>query len=98
MLGVKYAGPRLTRPKNAFEVAATLEPSAGINLEYLLLALKVRKTAKREPLFSLDPVDPQNLEKTPQKKAGMGASGGNARGTRIPSKGPFPEEGGCKID
>lgn len=31
-------------------------------------ALKVRRTAQREPLFSLDPVDPQNLEKTPQKK------------------------------
>ena len=33
-----------------------------------LRALKVRRTAQREPLFSLDPVDPQNLEKTPQKK------------------------------
>ncbi|CAE7499920.1 unnamed protein product, partial [Symbiodinium pilosum] len=50
------------------KVAATSEPSAAVNLEYLLLALKVRKTASREPLFSLDPVDPQNLEKTPQKK------------------------------
>lgn len=28
----------------------------------------MRRTAQREPLFSLDPVDPQNLEKTPQKK------------------------------
>ena len=43
-------------------MAPTLEPAAAVNLEYLLLALKVRKTAKREPLFSLDPVDPQNLE------------------------------------
>ena len=50
------------------KVAATLEPSASVNLEYLLLALKVRRTAQREPLFSLDPVDPHNLEKTPQKK------------------------------
>ena len=50
------------------KVAPTLEPAASVNLEYLLLALKVRKTACREPLFSLDPVDPQNLEKTPQKK------------------------------
>ena len=50
------------------KVAPTLEPAAAVNLEYLLLALKVRKTASREPLFSLDPVDPQNLEKTPQKK------------------------------
>ncbi|CAJ1440046.1 unnamed protein product [Effrenium voratum] len=58
----------LDEASRTVKVAATLEPSAGINLEYLLLALKVRKTAKREPLFSLDPVDPQNLEKTPQKK------------------------------
>ena len=43
-------------------MAPTLEPAAAVNLEYLLLALKVRKTARREPLFSLDPVDPQNLE------------------------------------
>ena len=44
------------------QVAPTLEPAASVNLEYLLLALKVRKTARREPLFSLDPVDPKNLE------------------------------------
>lgn len=50
------------------KVAPTLDPAAAVNLEYLLLALKVRRTAKREPLFSLDPVDPQNMEKTPQKK------------------------------
>ncbi|CAK9106868.1 Uncharacterized protein SCF082_LOCUS49776 [Durusdinium trenchii] len=58
----------LDEASRTVKVAATLEPSAAINLEYLLLALKVRKTAKREPLFSLDPVDPHNLEKTPQKK------------------------------
>eukprot|EP00438_Fugacium_kawagutii_P011226 Skav228656 [mRNA] locus=scaffold2369:149724:171604:+ [translate_table: standard] len=58
----------LDEASRTVKVAATSEPSAAINLEYLLLALKVRKTAKREPLFSLDPVDPQNLEKTPQKK------------------------------
>ncbi|OLQ06807.1 hypothetical protein AK812_SmicGene9850 [Symbiodinium microadriaticum] len=46
-----------------------LEPSASVNLEYLLLALKVRKSASREPLFSLDPIDPKNLENSPQKKA-----------------------------
>eukprot|EP00931_Biecheleriopsis_adriatica_P086789 TRINITY_DN6137_c0_g1_i1.p1 TRINITY_DN6137_c0_g1~~TRINITY_DN6137_c0_g1_i1.p1 ORF type:complete len:1079 (+),score=262.27 TRINITY_DN6137_c0_g1_i1:107-3238(+) len=49
-------------------VAATLEPAASINLEYLLLALKVRRQERREPLFSLDPVDPKNMEKSPQKK------------------------------
>ena len=52
-------------------VAPTLEPAAAVNLEYLLLALKVRQTASREPLFSLDPVDPQNLEDSPQKKVAL---------------------------
>eukprot|EP00913_Durusdinium_trenchii_P001525 g1412.t1 len=58
----------LDEASRTVKVAPTLEPAAAVNLEYLLLALKVRKTAKREPLFSLDPVDHQNLEKTPQKK------------------------------
>lgn len=58
----------LDEASNTVRVAATLEPSASVNLEYLLLALKVRRHACREPLFSLDPVDPQNLEKCPQKK------------------------------
>ncbi|CAJ1399897.1 unnamed protein product [Effrenium voratum] len=58
----------LDEASKTVKVAPTLEPAAAVNLEYLLLALKVRKTASREPLFSLDPVDPQNLEKTPQKK------------------------------
>eukprot|EP00440_Ansanella_granifera_P051448 gb/GFBE01055774.1/.p1 GENE.gb/GFBE01055774.1/~~gb/GFBE01055774.1/.p1 ORF type:complete len:1053 (+),score=292.89 gb/GFBE01055774.1/:1-3159(+) len=49
-------------------VAATLEPAAAVNLEYLILALKVRKQACREPLFSLDPTDPHKLESCPQKK------------------------------
>ncbi|CAK9021962.1 unnamed protein product [Durusdinium trenchii] len=58
----------LDEASRTVKVKATLEPSAAVNLEYLLLALKVRKTASREPLFSLDPVDPQNLEQSPQKK------------------------------
>eukprot|EP00434_Breviolum_minutum_P009356 symbB.v1.2.008245.t1/scaffold515.1/size193321/7 len=58
----------LDEASKTVKVAPTLEPAASVNLEYLLLALKVRKTARREPLFSLDPVDPKNLEKTPQKK------------------------------
>lgn len=29
---------------------------------------KVRRQDRREPLFSLDPVDPQNMETTTQKK------------------------------
>lgn len=49
-------------------VAATLEPAASVNLEYLLLALKVRRQAQREPLFSLDPVDPSDMEKSLQVK------------------------------
>ncbi|CAK9112784.1 Uncharacterized protein SCF082_LOCUS52291 [Durusdinium trenchii] len=49
-------------------VAATLEPAAAVNLEYLVLALKVRRQERREPLFSLDPVDPANMETTTQKK------------------------------
>ena len=48
------------------EIPATHESAASINLEYLLLALKVRRDRGREPLLSLDPVDPKNIEKTPQ--------------------------------
>ncbi|CAE7221497.1 unnamed protein product, partial [Symbiodinium sp. CCMP2456] len=58
----------LDEASKTVRVAATLEPSASVNLEYLLLALKVRKSASREPLFSLDPIDPKNLESSPQKK------------------------------
>eukprot|EP00913_Durusdinium_trenchii_P005528 g5150.t1 len=47
----------LDEASRTVKVKATLEPSAA-----------VRKTASREPLFSLDPVDPQNLEQSPQKK------------------------------
>eukprot|EP00930_Biecheleria_cincta_P040215 TRINITY_DN2756_c0_g4_i1.p1 TRINITY_DN2756_c0_g4~~TRINITY_DN2756_c0_g4_i1.p1 ORF type:complete len:1073 (+),score=231.60 TRINITY_DN2756_c0_g4_i1:41-3220(+) len=50
------------------KIAATHEPAASVNLEYLLLALKVRRDAVREPMFSLDPVDPKNIEKSAQKK------------------------------
>eukprot|EP00930_Biecheleria_cincta_P050344 TRINITY_DN354_c0_g3_i1.p1 TRINITY_DN354_c0_g3~~TRINITY_DN354_c0_g3_i1.p1 ORF type:complete len:1007 (+),score=209.76 TRINITY_DN354_c0_g3_i1:206-3022(+) len=49
-------------------VAATHEPTAAVNLEYLLLALRARCHACREPLFSLDPVDPENIETTMQAK------------------------------
>jgi len=58
----------LDEASRTVRIASTLEPSASVNLEYLMLALKVRRTACREPLFSLDPVDPQNLESTPQMK------------------------------
>eukprot|EP00931_Biecheleriopsis_adriatica_P026426 TRINITY_DN16083_c0_g1_i1.p1 TRINITY_DN16083_c0_g1~~TRINITY_DN16083_c0_g1_i1.p1 ORF type:complete len:1036 (-),score=244.94 TRINITY_DN16083_c0_g1_i1:61-3168(-) len=58
----------LDEVSKSVRIAATHEPAAAVNLEYLLLALKVRRHACREPLFSLDPVDPNDLEKTPQKK------------------------------
>jgi len=50
------------------KIRATSEPAASVNLEYLMLALKVRYHACREPLFSLDPVNPENLEKTVLEK------------------------------
>eukprot|EP00930_Biecheleria_cincta_P032318 TRINITY_DN22427_c0_g1_i1.p1 TRINITY_DN22427_c0_g1~~TRINITY_DN22427_c0_g1_i1.p1 ORF type:complete len:1043 (-),score=216.13 TRINITY_DN22427_c0_g1_i1:272-3376(-) len=49
-------------------IAATHEPAASVNLEYLMLALKVRREFNREPLFSLDPVDETNLSTTLQRK------------------------------
>lgn len=36
-------------------LAPTLEPAAAVRLEYLMLALQVRRSAGREPRFSLDP-------------------------------------------
>jgi len=36
-------------------LAATTEPAASINLEYLSTALQVRRKEGREPIFSLDP-------------------------------------------
>merc|ERR1719210_237696 len=38
-------------------VAPTFEPAGALNLEYLSLALQVRRLESREPQFSLDPVD-----------------------------------------
>jgi len=49
-------------------VVPTLEPAASINLEYLALALQVRSTEGREPLFSLDPVDPTDKGSMQQKR------------------------------
>lgn len=43
------------------QVCATLEPGAAINLEYLSTALRVRREEGREPVFSLDPVDPGRI-------------------------------------
>jgi len=43
-------------------VAATLEPEGAVNLEYLSIALQVRRTEGREPLFSLDPLNEKDWE------------------------------------
>jgi len=48
-------------------VVPTLEPAASLNLEYLALALQVRLTEGREPLFSLDPVDPTDKSSMQEK-------------------------------
>lgn len=46
-------------------VVPTIEPSAAINLEYLSLALRVRRDEGREPFFSLDP-SPADLDEATQ--------------------------------
>ncbi|CAE7453201.1 unnamed protein product [Symbiodinium sp. CCMP2592] len=61
-------GARIVHASRSIRVAPTAEPAAAVNLEYLALALKVRRESRREPLFSLDPVDPKNVETTAQKK------------------------------
>merc|ERR1719473_2451687 len=45
-----------SKKDKSVRVAATLEPAASINLEYLSIALQVRLREGREPVFSLDPV------------------------------------------
>jgi len=47
---------------SSVRVVPTLEPAAAMNLEYLSLALQVRRTEGREPLFSLDPVENGKLD------------------------------------
>merc|ERR1719361_1165920 len=42
-------------------IAPTIEPCAAVNLEYLAIALQVRRRDNREPLFSLDPLEGQEL-------------------------------------
>ncbi|CAJ1386778.1 unnamed protein product [Effrenium voratum] len=52
-------------------VQATADPAAAVNLEYLALALKVRFHACREPLFSLDPVNPAGGPEKPRREHSM---------------------------
>lgn len=44
-------------PDHSVRIAPTVEPAAAVNLEYLAVALQVRRSEGREPLFSLDPVE-----------------------------------------
>jgi len=46
---------KLSEEGNAVEITPTVDPTAAVNLEYLSLALQVRRSEGREPLFSLDP-------------------------------------------
>merc|ERR1719174_520282 len=48
----------LNEDSRSVHLAATVEPSAAVNLEYLSIALQIRRKEEREPLFSLDPVNP----------------------------------------
>jgi hypothetical protein len=41
----------------SIRVAETMRPAASVNLEYLSLALRVRRQEGREAMFSLDPLD-----------------------------------------
>jgi len=50
----------LNEASRSVRLAATFEPSAAINLEYLSLALQVRRREGREPFFSLDPIFSKN--------------------------------------
>merc|ERR1719512_421684 len=56
------------QPDGTVTVAPTVESAAAVNLEYLATALQVRLRDQREPLFSLDPVDPASPKSSMQKK------------------------------
>merc|ERR1719323_2898080 len=58
----------ICQPDGTIGLAPTVEPAAALNLEYLATALQVRRRDNREPLFSLDPVDPELPESTMQFK------------------------------
>jgi hypothetical protein len=46
---------------NSVRVASTGDPAAALNLEYLSTALQVRRKEGHEPIFSLDPTDPNDM-------------------------------------
>jgi len=57
----------LHEPTRSVRVASTLEPSAAMNLEYLSTALEVRRLEGHEPVFSLDPVNPEDKNSMQEK-------------------------------
>jgi len=50
------------------DIVPTLEPAGSVNLEYLSIALKVRRMEGREPFFSLDPLDPEKVNSMQVKR------------------------------
>eukprot|EP00420_Gonyaulax_spinifera_P008137 CAMPEP_0197944480 /NCGR_PEP_ID=MMETSP1439-20131203/125432_1 /TAXON_ID=66791 /ORGANISM="Gonyaulax spinifera, Strain CCMP409" /LENGTH=536 /DNA_ID=CAMNT_0043567735 /DNA_START=52 /DNA_END=1659 /DNA_ORIENTATION=- len=56
------------QPDGTISIAPTVEPAAAVNLEFLATALQVRRRDSREPLFSLDPVDPASPKLSMQMK------------------------------
>merc|ERR1719221_1306531 len=59
---------RLHDDADAVNIVPTLEPAGSVNLEYLSLSLKVRRKEDREPLFSLDPRNPEKLDSMQVKR------------------------------
>merc|ERR1719502_1842928 len=57
----------LEESTRSVHIASTTEPAAAINLEYLSLALRVRRSEGHEPVFSLDPGSAAN-DHTMQEK------------------------------
>jgi hypothetical protein len=55
---------------NSVRIASTMDPSSAVNLEYLSVALRVRRDEGREAFFSLDPVTPGDMH-TMQAKTFM---------------------------
>lgn len=46
----------LDEEKRSISLGSTLDPASAVNLEYLSIALQVRRKEGHEPIFSLDPV------------------------------------------
>lgn len=57
----------LDNGSRSIRIAAATEPSAALNLEYLSIALQVRRTEGHEPVFSLDPVHPDDKHSIQEK-------------------------------